>query len=1103
MNGHSAAVHQIDLGSRWLHLLLGATADKARLARGKTYFAQGAARSLTVTGDGTAAAMVGGRVEPYHVEIRWPSVPVDIRIELLRSGSGLQAIAADRLLDAMPQQWEDMQCFCSCPDWAVPCKHLIALAMELARSVSHDPELLFSLWEIHRPAPEPEEEAPEELEPKPDHRAPALPAADTSAPAWAVYLLNMAGQDHAARRSAQKLLMAAQRAAAASAKPAKAIDVPAQAMRLHRGTRGWSLELSGDPGDLSPYAYGRSPRWFVPVPELAAHAWEASAENGRDHFLQELLRFVRWLIAAGEYRPCYVERQGHGRVFFLPSIHLDGRRVFRYLRDIFPTRLLGDNSTAENSRVDNVVAGLIDTLIRSWLWKHSDVYTSGRSLLGPILSDQPQPHNPQLSQRLAAADLAAAGGSLALRIDDWGGTFCVQAGLIREELPFLPPWRWQNDVFAGPSESPLLGLLDSFLQNHSLLQDCLQREARQTELDGSELAALLSRPLQNPWGSPIKLLLPKGMDALQTPRLKARAQPASEQGSLTWDSLMEFSWQAAIGDRNLTEQEFSELLQWGEGIVRFQDSYVQLRPEQIDTLRRKLAEPSRAEPVRRGLRPLLEEEYDGISLEIDKRVETVLASLQNTEKAPVPKGLAAELRPYQLRGYQWLTEQTRCGFGVCLADDMGLGKTVQAAAWIQRQKETEPGRQPILIVCPTTLLANWAKELRRFTPDLKVLLYYGPRRSLEMGDVVITSYGVVRRDEALQQQSWHAVILDEAQNIKNPRTAQSKAVKSLSTQHRIALTGTPIENGLMELWSIFDFLNPGYLPHETEFRERTVRPAEKWGESEPVEKLKRAVDPFLLRRLKSDPAILPDLPDKLSSDEYVYLQPEQAALYKSALSRFSVDDLPEGGIERSRMVLAILTQLKQICNHPAQFLKTGRADPRRSGKALRLLELLRQIQQQNERALVFTQYRQMGILLQEMLEEHLGWQPLFFHGGLPAKARSEMADAFQAGQAPAMILSLKAGGSGLNLTAANHVIHYDLWWNPAVENQATDRAHRIGQEQRVMVHRFITMHSFEERIDELVKAKQTMADQIITAGEHWPTRLDNDELRELLRAGRL
>ncbi len=489
-----------------------------------------------------------------------------------------------------------------------------------------------------------------------------------------------------------------------------------------------------------------------------------------------------------------------------------------------------------------------------------------------------------------------------------------------------------------------------------------------------------------------------------------------------------------------------------------------------------------------------------------------LRTYSPVDAAIEPPGFVGELRPYQRRGVGWLAYLRRLGLGACLADDMGLGKTIQAIALllVVRAEGEAAGEKPPagLLICPTSVVTNWRREIERFAPQLTALVHHGNTRlsgaefaeAVASADLVITSFGTARRDvELLTQFEWGDLILDEAQNIKTPTAKQTLAVRRLRGRNRVALTGTPVENRLSELWSIMHFLNPGYLGAQEAFRRHYIVPIERYNEEERTQELRRVVQPFLLRRLKSDPTIISDLPEKNEMIVYCSLSPEQATLYEKTVNEALAQIGRSDGIQRRGMVLALLTKLKQIANHPAHFLKQEGPLAGRSGKLARLTEMMDEALSVGDRALVFTQFVEMGHLLKRHLVDTLGVDVLFLHGGTSALQRDKMVQAFQGEDGPPVfVLSLRAGGFGLNLTAANHVFHYDRWWNPAVENQATDRAFRIGQLRNVQVHKFVTAGTLEESIHDLIESKQSLAESVVGSGEEWLTELDTDQLHNLL-----
>jgi SNF2 family DNA or RNA helicase len=480
------------------------------------------------------------------------------------------------------------------------------------------------------------------------------------------------------------------------------------------------------------------------------------------------------------------------------------------------------------------------------------------------------------------------------------------------------------------------------------------------------------------------------------------------------------------------------------------------------------------------------------------------------EAASAPDGFSGELRPYQERGLGWLRFLEQVGFGACLADDMGLGKTIQLLALLASERADGEAAGPTLLVCPMSVVGNWQRECERFTPMLQVLVHHGGGRLREHdfqsagrdSDLVITTYALVARDIAtLATVNWGRVVLDEAQNVKNSATRQSRAVRKLATRRRAALTGTPVENRLSDLWSIMEFLNPGLLGPAEEFRRRVAIPIERYHDEAAIERLQRITRPFVLRRLKTDRSIISDLPEKLEMKVYCNLTREQATLYQAVLNDMlgEIEGIEIGSIERRGRVLAAIAKLKQVCNHPAHLLKDGSRLPGRSGKLARLCELLEEALAEGDRALVFTQFAEWGERLAEHLRDTTGREILFLHGGTPKNLRDTLVGRFQQDRGSAVfVLSLKAGGTGLNLTAANQVIHYDRWWNPAVEEQATDRAFRIGQKRAVQVRKLVCVGTLEERIDTMIEAKRGLAEKVVGSGEAWLTQLSTRELGDVL-----
>ncbi|WP_095046702.1 DEAD/DEAH box helicase [Streptomyces sp. WM6386] len=600
-----------------------------------------------------------------------------------------------------------------------------------------------------------------------------------------------------------------------------------------------------------------------------------------------------------------------------------------------------------------------------------------------------------------------------------------------------------------------------------------------------------------------------------TAEIGQRTAPGSSAGGmLDADALLDFRWQIALGGEPLTEAELDALAETRRPLVRLRDQWVVADPKLVARAQRRRMEPlTPMEALSAALTGEVEQDGEMFVCEAVGALGDLVARIRDPEvRTPTaqPAALKATLRDYQKRGLAWLAEMCELGLGGCLADDMGLGKTITLLA-LHLHRQTDPATAgPTLVVCPASLLGNWQREAARFAPTVPVRRYHGGDRHLDDladDEIVLVTYGVLRRDrKALAETGWSLVAADEAQHVKNPYAVTARELRALPARARVALTGTPVENNLSELWALLDWTTPGLLGSLTAFRDRHARAIEAGEDPEAAERLSRLVRPFLLRRKKSDPGIAPELPAKTETDRVVSLTAEQAGLYEAVVRETMVRIAESEGIARRGLVLKLLTALKQICNHPAQYLKEHslrRSTPLggRSGKLDLLDELLDTITAEGESVLVFTQYKQMATLLERHLTER-GVPSLFLHGGTPVARREDMVERFQRGEVPVFLLSLKAAGTGLNLTRATHVVHYDRWWNPAVEDQATDRAYRIGQDRPVQVHKLIAEGTVEDRVAQLLTSKRALADAVVGSGEAALTELSDSDLAELVTLGR-
>lgn len=633
----------------------------------------------------------------------------------------------------------------------------------------------------------------------------------------------------------------------------------------------------------------------------------------------------------------------------------------------------------------------------------------------------------------------------------------------------------------------------------------------------------------------IEILLPSWWEAMKDAQVLVKAKLKNTDTSyrksfVGLNAMLDFDWRLSMNGVNLSEDDFNQLVDDQRRLVKIRGQWMKLDPAMIRRIQQMM---TKAKQEGISIQDMLEQElvprdedesdvdpdddehdpyqYARIQLELNRSMKKMVHQLTNVSSIPLtetPDSFIGELRPYQQLGMSWMLFLRKFGFGACLADDMGLGKTVQLITYLQHVRDTEKPETPSLIVAPTSVLGNWQRELEKFAPDLKVHLHYGPTRAkgenfaaaIKGVDVVLTSYGLSHIDfDELSLVEWTSISLDEAQNIKNANTKQSRAIRKLSGKHHIALTGTPMENRLSELWSIFDFLNHGYLGGFTQYQKNYIAPIEKDENEEKVKELQAKIKPFLLRRTKKDPEVELNLPEKLEQKEYCHLTAEQAALYEQLVKDTLAKIETLSGFERKGLILQMLNQLKQLCNHPALYLKEP--DPKsilsRSEKMQKLKDIVETALESGEACLIFTQYISMGEMIQEVMKEEFDVNVPFLNGSTAKGKRDELVEKFQNGEFPVFLLSLKAGGTGLNLTAANHVVHYDRWWNPAVENQATDRAYRIGQKRFVHVHKLVSSGTLEEKIDAMLMKKQALNDEIIRS-DQWVTELSDQDLESLL-----
>jgi SNF2 family DNA or RNA helicase len=721
---------------------------------------------------------------------------------------------------------------------------------------------------------------------------------------------------------------------------------------------------------------------------------------------------------------------------------------------------------------------------------------------------------------------------------NWDLKYCLQA-LDEPEFIIDAVTIWQcatesltiqGRTIVNPQESLLKGLGLASRIYQPIADSLEQSQPLSCQLNPIQVYEFLRASAWQLQNNGLGVILPPGLASGETEQrlgIKITAGVDKKKGErLNLQSLLKYKLEIAVGDKTVSKKDFQRLLDQKSPIVEINGQWLALQPADVKAAQAVLNNSNEAMnlSVEDALRLSTGDTKVLAKLPVVNFAATgVLAGLinnltDNKSVEPIAEiaSFKGELRPYQAKGVGWLSFLETWGLGACLADDMGLGKTIQTIGFLLHLQEEDNLTKPTLLVCPTSVLNNWEREVRKFAPNLKTLIHHGDKRNKgktfakEVKDkqLVITSYSLVHRDlKTLAAVDWQGIVLDEAQNIKNPAAKQSQSVREIAAGFRIALTGTPVENRLSELWSILDFLNPGFLGKQAFFQKRFAIPIEKYGDRDSLNILRSLVQPFILRRLKTDKKIIQDLPEKQEMNVFCGLFTEQAELYQKLVDDSLTEIEDSEGIKRKGLILTLLLRLKQLCNHPELLdasnnkkIKLDTDFSKRSGKLLRLEEMLEELIEEGDRALIFTQFSQWGKMIQPYLSTKLNNEVLFLYGATSRQARQEMVDRFQndPNGPKIFILSLKAGGTGLNLTRANHVFHVDRWWNPAVENQATDRAFRIGQKQNVQVHKFVCSGTLEEKINDIIESKKELAEQTVNAGENWLTKLDTDKLRNLL-----
>lgn len=1065
-------------------------------------------------------------------------------------------IARDCGLKIFPEKWTDFKMQCNCPDWAVPCKHLAAVIYMMSREIDNNPFVVFRIHNVDLPAElkkrglDVEQAAKTSEVPllkdvlqlcrpvagtgQPEFRRidfshlsdrldvllmllPRDPAFDTGGDFKEQFSLQMrrirtgAVKFFDGKSSPEKLFP---RGLFAGEAPEASVDEDTELFLETDLCLNWKLSCAAggnvDDNDLLRAVLEINPD-FLPdySPSVVALNQSVVAalhlmENG--DIAPQIVRLkdssyaVRWI-------PCTVD----------PEVS----RILESLDALIPDSLIRVRAGKQKKSV----AAKAETLLSYIFGKLVPVFTSAANrALADLFFDGGHHDFDSPGEREIPGGICAWLSSYSLRKSRFTPVFVVDEAsdelfemnisVEDEESRGVVDAVPLSEVFSdGRFDASRIEILRAFTDLSTVVPDVSIYVAGKGQIpmrySASDFGPLLMRVIPAVKLLGVKVVLPKSLECLIRPKptLKLKRRNGHTHAGIGLDGLFDFEWEIALGDEVVPAAEFRKLLGHAGRLLKFKGSYIFTSPDDLEKVNKAIAGTSE---VTSGelLQAAVLGEYDSAPVLMDDDIRALIRKFTSEEEIPVPAGLQAELRPYQTRGYSWLYRNMRVGFGSILADDMGLGKTLQTIALLEKLREDGMlWEKRALIVVPTGLLSNWQAEISRFAPGLTSFIYHGPGRTLPetLPDVLLTTYGVLRSDaKILSKKKWAVAVIDEAQNIKNSSTAQSKAVKAVPADTRIALSGTPVENRLSEFWSIMDFTNRGYLGTLKSFGEKYAVPIQLYNDEDCAARFRKVTSPFMMRRMKTDRSIISDLPDKIEQNEYSSLTAGQAALYRKTLDEAmavieGIDTRDKTALfVRQGLILQMILALKQICNHPSQYLKDGDLRPELSGKVEMLLDRLDAIVDAGEKVLVFTQFREMGDMLVKFVGERLGKTPMFYHGGCNVKQRNEMVHRFQNNREDKIfILSLKAAGTGLNLTAASHVIHFDLWWNPAVEAQATDRAYRIGQNRNVMVHRFITRDTFEERIDDMIQKKKHLAQMTVATGENWIGKLSNSELHEI------
>jgi SNF2 family DNA or RNA helicase/uncharacterized Zn finger protein len=1134
----------------------------ARLERGRTYANTGRVLSLELNAGHAIAKVEGNYRPSYRVEIIFPPLKEAEQVYRMIEGDPplLARIAAGELpetflqklknkgIDLIPRRWREMKRSCNCPDDGDPCKHMAALYYIIAREIDADPHVLFRLRgmdlagrfgnaAVHRIMP-PFAVTFAAQEKSAHSRTASEPPELEEIPHCGELISSLLPPSPPFCEKDFAMVMAEFYHHCARYQAWESADERIQAEAEHNFSRShWTVLCTDSVPGAEPVLQaedinGRKSRYSLY--DAFEHFVRFSSEDGTASytFLFYLFKFLNLVCSAGAFIPYVLVENKTLKIIWRPFETLPPiPGMLKTVAQLCPAsheygmlttpvkfqinlaskhvNSMGRQTVSGRSVVDLLASAFFNEWVRRKFLAFRGIFNKQgtgeeyRELLNLFF------------QGIRIDVSSPARRSLPAAIDQWLSVLHIDFSAYRYSLTVKIHTRQSStgdlqfalfmDVLTEQDEetlkTPLYKCKDLEILRAPIALSNYLPEIRdlfnhqKTRLSEARLVSFLDSATSLLTRLGITVNLPKALARELKPRLVIKGSSAT--GSLVryldLNTLQEFKWQIAVGDQVLTLEEFKKLVKEKRSLVRFRDGFVKMNAEEFSRLLKK------AQSAAPDFNDFLKAHFSGDTVLAFDAGETI-NNLFREQNYIIPKTLNAVLRPYQKRGYNWVCSLLFSGFGCILADDMGLGKTVQSIAALLRLKEEKLLSGGCLVVAPAALLSNWEKELSRFAPSINVSRYHGSRRVLDRKcDVLLTTYQTAVRDaEKLKDEAFSLLLVDEAHLMKNADTRLSQTVKQLHAKYRLALSGTPVENRLEDLRSLFDFILPGYLGDAAQFKEQYRYPIEVMRNREQAEALRKITSPFLLRRLKTDKKIIKDLPEKIVTNEYAVLEKEQAALYESVVAESFEKSAKIDPKERSSLIFALVTSLKQICDHPRVFDKESPAVSSLSGKSQLLLTLLEEILANREKTLVFSQYVETLDCLERIIKKELGEAPLVYHGSLNQSARAGIIDRFQNDPAARILLvSLKAGGLGLNLTAASRVIHYDLWYNPAAENQATDRAFRIGQKRTVFVHRFITKNSFEEKIDAMITSKQELADMTIASGESWIARMSHEELKSL------